>query len=210
MPKKSPAKSGTSSSKLTNKSSTKAAARSVPTAAVKPRQDAGKSAVAQPDEAIAPARRKPAPDFLLPRKDGPPASLADFRGRKIVLFFYPKADTPGCTKEAIDFNRLKSAFDATGTDIVGISADPAKAQDRFCIKHDLGLPMISDEARYVIDAYGAWGEKSMYGRTFEGVLRTTVLVDQAGRIAQVWRNVRVDGHADAVLAAARALEPSAD
>jgi len=217
MPKKSPAKSGASSSKLTNKSSTKAKAGppcGTPTAgpekAAKAKPKAAKPGASSAVGILPPSQRPPAADFALNRDGAKPASLADYRGRKLVLFFYPKADTPGCTKEAIDFNRLRKAFDATGTDVIGISADSTRKQESFRAKYDLTVPMIADEARGVIEAYGAWGEKSMYGRTFEGVLRTTVLIDAKGRIAQVWRNVKVDGHADAVLAAAKALESSAE
>jgi peroxiredoxin Q/BCP len=146
-----------------------------------------------------------APAFRLPRDGGETVSLADFKGRKLVLFFYPRADTPGCTKEAIDFTRLASSFAESQTAILGISADPLKAQEAFRDKHELSIPLVSDEKHETLDAYGAWGEKSMYGRTFHGVLRTTVLIGADGRIARIWRHVKVDGHADEVLAAARAL-----
>jgi peroxiredoxin Q/BCP len=146
-----------------------------------------------------------APAFRLPRDGGDSVSLADFAGQKLVLFFYPRADTPGCTKEAIDFTRLKSAFADSGTAILGISADTVKAQESFRNKHQLSIPLISDEKHEMLEAFGAWGEKSMYGRTFLGIIRTTVLVDGQGLIAKIWRRVRVDGHADEVLAAARSL-----
>jgi peroxiredoxin Q/BCP len=144
-----------------------------------------------------------APSFHLPRDGGNTVSLADFAGQKLVLFFYPRADTPGCTREAIDFTRLKDAFAAAGTAVVGVSADEPKAQDAFRNKHQLAVPLASDEKHEMLAAYGAWGEKSMYGRTFMGILRTTVLIGTDGRIIRVWRNVRVDGHAEEVLAAAR-------
>jgi peroxiredoxin Q/BCP len=128
----------------------------------------------------------------------------DFSGKKLVLFFYPRADTPGCTKEAIDFTRLKSAFAESQTEILGISADPLRAQEAFRDKHKLSIPLISDEQHEMLEAYGVWGEKSLYGRTFLGIIRTTVLIGRDGRIIRVWRNVRVDGHADAVLEEARA------
>jgi len=121
-----------------------------------------------------------------------------------VLFFYPRADTPGCTKEAIDFTRLFRAFAASHTAVLGISGDPLKAQEAFRNKHQLSVPLLSDETHEMLLAYGAWGEKSMYGRTFLGILRTTVLIGADGKIAKIWRNVRVDGHADEVLATARA------
>ena len=146
-----------------------------------------------------------APDFALTRDRGGTVALADFKGRKLVLYFYPKADTPGCTKEAIAFNGLKRAFAAAGTDVVGVSADPVKAQDKFRDKHGLKFPLASDESHAMLTAYGVWAEKSMYGRKFMGVLRTTFLIDGSGGIAQVWRNVKVDGHAETVLAAAKAL-----
>lgn len=132
-------------------------------------------------------------------------SLSDFSGKKLVLFFYPRADTPGCTKEAIDFTRLKGDFAASGTELLGISGDSLQAQERFRDKHKLGVPLVSDEQHQMLEAYGAWGEKSMYGKTFLGILRTTVLVGADGRIARIWRRVKVDGHAEAVLEAARAL-----
>jgi thioredoxin-dependent peroxiredoxin len=121
-----------------------------------------------------------------------------------VLFFYPRADTPGCTKEAIDFTRLKSKFAESGTAVLGVSADPPKAQEAFRDKHELSIPLVSDEQHEMLEAYGVWGEKSMYGRTFLGILRTTVLIGADGRIGKIWRNVKVDGHADEVLAAAHA------
>ncbi|EAQ34723.1 alkyl hydroperoxide reductase/ Thiol specific antioxidant/ Malallergen [Nitrobacter sp. Nb-311A] len=151
------------------------------------------------------AEGSPAPPFSLPREDGTLVSLADFAGRKIVIFFYPRAGTPGCTREAMDFTRLAKAFAASGTMVMGVSADSVKAQESFRNKHKLSIPLLSDEEHDVLEAYDAWGEKSMYGKTFMGVLRTTVLVDAAGRIARIWRGVKVDGHADDVLAAARKL-----
>lgn len=146
-----------------------------------------------------------APAFRLPRDGGEVISLADYAGRKLVLFFYPRADTPGCTREAIDFTRLADAFATAGTAVLGISADPLKAQEKFRDKHKLAVPLISDEKHEMLEAYGAWGKKSMYGKSFLGILRTTVLIGTDGRVAKVWRNVRVDGHADQVLDAARSL-----
>jgi len=146
-----------------------------------------------------------APAFRLPRDGGETVSLADYSGKKLVLFFYPRADTPGCTREAIDFTRLADAFAESQTAIVGVSADPLRAQEAFRDKHQLSVPLVSDEAHEMLESYGVWGEKSMYGRTFQGILRTTVLIGADGRIARIWRNVKVDGHADDVLAAARAL-----
>ncbi|MGA8900603.1 peroxiredoxin [Bradyrhizobium sp.] len=153
----------------------------------------------------APAEGAKAPAFQLPRDGGTTVSLKDYSGRKLVLFFYPRADTPGCTKEAIDFTRLSDSFTAAGTAVVGVSGDPLKAQEAFRNKHQLSVPLASDEKHEMLEAYGAWGEKSMYGRKFEGVLRSTVLIGADGRIIKIWRNVRVDGHADEVLAAARSV-----
>jgi peroxiredoxin Q/BCP len=146
-----------------------------------------------------------APNFSLPRDGGGSVSLQDFLGKKLVLFFYPKADTPGCTREAIAFTALSDEFSRSGTAVVGISADTVKAQEKFRDKHRLSVPLISDETHEMLEAYGVWGEKSMYGRKFMGIVRTTVLVGPDGRIARLWRNVKVDGHADEVLAAARDL-----
>jgi peroxiredoxin Q/BCP len=144
-------------------------------------------------------------DFTLPRDGGGRLSLSDFRGRNLVLYFYPKADTPGCTSEAIAFNGLKRAFAKADTEIVGVSADPIKAQDKFRDKHGLNIALASDEEKNMLSAYGVWGEKSMYGRKFMGVRRTTLLIGRDGRIARVWENVKVPGHAEAVLEAAKAL-----
>jgi peroxiredoxin Q/BCP len=146
-----------------------------------------------------------APAFHLPRDGGATVSLADFSGKKLVLFFYPRANTPGCTKEAIDFTRLAGAFAESETAVLGVSADPPKAQEAFRDKHDLSVPLVSDEQHGMLKAYGVWGEKSMYGKIFLGIVRTTVLIGGDGRILRIWRNVKVDGHADDVLAAARTL-----
>ena len=143
-----------------------------------------------------------APDFTLPRDGGGMVSLADFRGRPLVLFFYPKDDTEGCTAEAKDFSALKPEFDAAGIALLGLSPDPAKKHDRFVAKHGLTVPLAADESHETLAAYGVWKEKSMYGRTYMGVERTTVLIDAEGRIAQIWPKVKVKGHAEAVLAAA--------
>lgn len=145
-----------------------------------------------------------APSFRLPRDGGSTVSLADFADRKLVLFFYPRADTPGCTREAIDFTRLASAFAENQTSVLGVSGDPPRAQEAFRNKHRLTVPLASDEKHEMLQAYGVWGDKSMYGKTFQGILRTTILIGTDGRIIRIWRNVRVDGHADEVLAAARA------
>jgi peroxiredoxin Q/BCP len=146
-----------------------------------------------------------APAFRLPRDGGETVSLADFADKKLVLFFYPRANTPGCTKEAIDFTRLAKAFADNDTAVLGVSADPLKAQETFRNKYELGIPLVSDEKHEMLEAYGAWGEKSMYGKTFLGIIRTTVLIGADGRVARIWRHVKVDGHADEVLAAAQAI-----
>ncbi|MGB5902936.1 MAG: peroxiredoxin [Xanthobacteraceae bacterium] len=139
------------------------------------------------------------PAFQLPRDGGATVSLDSFAGRKLVLFFYPRASTPGCTKEAMDFSRLSGAFAALDTDVVGVSADPQRAQETFRDKHDLTVPLLSDEAHTVLEAFGVWGDKSLYGKIFQGIIRTTVLIGPDGRVINIWRNVKVDGHADAVL-----------
>jgi peroxiredoxin Q/BCP len=146
-----------------------------------------------------------APAFALPRDDGGKVSLNDFKGKKLVIYFYPRADTPGCTKESIDFSQLRTAFQKAGTEILGVSADPVKAQEAFKKKHDLTFGLLSDETHETLAAYGAWGKKSMYGKTFMGVLRTTFLIGADGRIAHIWPKVKVDGHAAEVLKVAKAL-----
>jgi peroxiredoxin Q/BCP len=160
---------------------------------------------AAPGKAVFLSEGAKAPAFQLPRDGGNSVKLADYLGKKLVIFFYPRADTPGCTKEAIDFTRLSGAFADSQTAVLGVSADPLKAQEAFRDKHQLSIPLVSDEKHEMLQAYGVWGEKSMYGKTFLGILRTTVLIDGRGRIARIWRNVKVDGHADEVLAAAQAL-----
>ncbi|WFU29564.1 peroxiredoxin [Bradyrhizobium brasilense] len=195
--------------KKTTKKTTKATAAGVRSkashkAASKPLKREPAATVTS-SSAVTLAEGATAPGFNLPRDGGGSVSLKDFAGKKLVLFFYPRADTPGCTREAIDFTRLKSEFVAAGTEVVGISADTVKAQESFRNKHQLSVPLVSDPAHEMLEAYGAWGEKSMYGRTFMGIIRTTVLVDSGGKVARVWRHVKVDGHAEAVLEAARAL-----
>jgi thioredoxin-dependent peroxiredoxin len=147
----------------------------------------------------------PAPDFTLPRDGGGQVSLDDFRGRKLVLYFYPRADTPGCTKEAVAFSQVAPEFAKANTAILGVSADAVKALDAFKRKYDLSIALAADEQHNVLEAYGVWGEKSMYGKTFMGISRVTFLIDANGRIARIWPRVKVEGHADEVLTAARAL-----
>ena len=147
-----------------------------------------------------------APAFRFPTDDGGTVTLSDFKGKNLVLFFYPKANTSGCTKEAIAFSALKSSFTKANTAVIGVSADSVKAQDAFKKKHDLKTPLASDETHQMLESYGVWGEKSMYGRKFQGITRTTVLIGPDGRIVHIWPKVKVDGHAEEVLAAARALK----
>jgi thioredoxin-dependent peroxiredoxin len=146
-----------------------------------------------------------APAFTLPRDGGGEVSLAEFKGRKLVLYFYPKADTPGCTIEAKDFSRLAPAFARAKTTVLGVSADPVKKQDKFKAKHDLAVALASDETLEMLKAYGVWAEKSMYGRTYMGVLRNTYLIGPDGKIARIWEKVKVAGHAEEVLEAAKAV-----
>jgi peroxiredoxin Q/BCP len=144
-----------------------------------------------------------APAFTLPRAGGGKVSLKDFKGRNLVLYFYPKADTPGCTKEALAFSRLRAEFAKANTSVLGVSADPVQAQDKFISKHKLAVALGSDETKRMLTAYGAWGEKSMYGRKYMGIIRKTFLIDATGRIIRIWPKVRVPGHAEEVLSAAR-------
>lgn len=146
-----------------------------------------------------------APEFTLARDGGGTLSLSDLRGRKVVLYAYPKDDTPACTEEAIAFNRLRPAFAEAGTEIVGVSPDPVKRHDRFKQKHGLELALVADEAQELANAYGIWVEKSLYGRKYMGVERTTFLIAADGRIARIWPKVKVAGHAEEVLAAAQGL-----
>lgn len=147
----------------------------------------------------------PAPSFCLPRDGGSNVSLEDFEGRTLVLYFYPKADTSGCTREAQAFSGLQDAFSAAGAAVLGASADPVRAQEQFKQKYELSIPLASDVTHKMLAEYGVWVEKSMYGRKYMGVERATFLIDAAGRLAKVWRKVKVEGHAEEVLAAARAL-----
>lgn len=144
-----------------------------------------------------------APAFTLPRDGGGDVSLSDFVGKQVVLYFYPKDDTPGCTKEAIGFTDMVAEFDAAGTVILGVSKDSVKKHDKFVAKHDLKIALLSDEEGDVCERYGTWVEKSMYGKTYMGIERATYLIGADGKVAQVWRKVRVPGHVEAVLAAAR-------
>lgn len=144
----------------------------------------------------------PAPGFRLPTEDGE-ASLEDYEGA-LVLYFYPKDDTSGCTKQAIAFSERLAEFEAAGARVLGVSKDPVAKHARFRAKHDLAVPLASDEEAEALRAYGVWKEKSMYGRTYMGIERSTFLV-RDGRIARAWRKVRVPGHVDEVLEAVKAL-----
>jgi peroxiredoxin Q/BCP len=146
-----------------------------------------------------------APAFSLPATDGREIALDALAGRKAVLYFYPKDDTSGCTLEARAFQALKKDFAAADTEIVGVSPDGLKSHDKFRAKYGLDFALASDEATQMLQAYGVWVEKSMYGRKYMGVERTTVLIDRDGTIARVWNKVKVEGHAEEVLAAAKAL-----
>lgn len=146
-----------------------------------------------------------APKFSLPRDGGGTVSLADFTGRKLVLYFYPKDDTSGCTREAMDFTTLDPAFAAAGATILGVSPDSVASHDKFRKKHGVGVALASDESRSMLEAYGVWVQKSMYGRSYMGVERTTMLIDPSGKIARIWTKVKVPGHAGEVLNAASEL-----
>ncbi|MEM8797076.1 MAG: thioredoxin-dependent thiol peroxidase [Pseudomonadota bacterium] len=146
-----------------------------------------------------------APDFELPADNGQTIKLSGMAGQKVVLYFYPKDDTPGCTKEAIGFTEMKSEFDGAGATIIGMSPDSIKKHDKFKAKHDLAITLVSDEEKSALDAYGVWVEKSMYGKTYMGVERSTFLIGADGKIAKIWRKVKVPGHVEAVLDATKAL-----
>lgn len=146
-----------------------------------------------------------APDFTLPRNGGGSVTLSSLRPGKVVLFFYPKDNTPTCTLEAQAFTAGAADFAAAGCTVIGLSKDSVKSHDRFCLKHGLSVILASDVEGAVCEAYGVWGEKQLYGRNYMGILRATFLIDGQGRVARVWPKVTTKGHADEVLAAARAL-----
>jgi thioredoxin-dependent peroxiredoxin len=146
-----------------------------------------------------------APDFTAPRDGGATLTLSGLRPQKVVLYFYPKDDTPGCTTEALDFTSHADDFAAAGAVVVGVSKDPVASHDKFVKKHGLGIALVSDTEAGICEAYGTWVEKNMYGKTYMGVERTTVLIDGAGKVARVWNKVKVPGHVVEVLEAARAL-----
>lgn len=140
-----------------------------------------------------------APDFTLPRDGGEDVSLSQLKGQSVVLFFYPRDDTSGCTKESVGFSEAKDDFAAAGAVVYGISKDSVKSHDKFVAKRDLTVPLLSDEHGTASEDYGVWKEKSMYGKTYMGIERSTFLIDADGKIAHVWRKVKVPGHVDAVL-----------
>jgi peroxiredoxin Q/BCP len=144
-----------------------------------------------------------APAFTLPDADGKKHSLKEFAGRKVVVYFYPADDTPGCTKEACQFNDNLRAFDRADVAVVGISPDGAEKHQRFTEKYKLRFPLLSDPAHAVMEKYGAWGEKTLYGKKTVGVIRSTFLIDERGRVERAWYSVKADGHADKVLEAAK-------
>ncbi|RCW85519.1 peroxiredoxin [Phyllobacterium bourgognense] len=146
------------------------------------------------------------PDFTLPRDGGGTITLSGLRGKPVILYFYPKDDTSGCTQEAIEFSGLRPQFEKLGAKVIGMSPDPVKKHDKFKTKHDLKVDLVADEDKAIIEAYGLWVEKSMYGRKYMGVERTTYLIDSAGKIAKIWNKVKVPGHAAEVLEATKALE----
>jgi thioredoxin-dependent peroxiredoxin len=152
-----------------------------------------------------PRQGDPAPDFQLPNDRGDIVKLKSFQGNSLVLYFYPKDDTSGCTKEAMDFNRLAPEFARAGAAVAGVSPDPVASHAEFKTKHSLELGLLSDESKEMLEAYGVWTEKSMYGRKYMGVERTTFLIGRDGEIIEVWSKVKVPGHAEAVLAKVKGL-----
>ena len=146
-----------------------------------------------------------APDFDLPTDGGGRASLAALKGRALVLYFYPKDDTSGCTSEAKAFSEMKAQFEAAGAEVIGVSKDSPNSHDKFKAKYDLTISLASDEGGEMLERYGVWVEKSMYGRKYMGIDRATFLVGPDGKVKEVWRKVKVPGHVDAVLKAVRAL-----
>lgn len=148
---------------------------------------------------------QPAPQFTLPRDGGSILTLSDFAGKPVVLYFYPKDDTTGCTAQAIDFTQLKPQFEKAGAVVIGVSPDSAKKHDKFKAKYQIGIDLVADEERKALEAYGVWAEKSMYGRKYMGVERSTFLIGSDGKIARIWRKVKVPGHAAEVLEAVKAL-----
>ncbi len=149
------------------------------------------------------AEGQPAPDFTLPDQDGREVTLSSFRGRPVVLYFYPKDDTPGCTKEACAFRDARSEFEEAGAVVLGVSPDPPKAHRKFIDKYELNFPLLADPEKAVLQSYGVWKEKTMYGRTSMGVERTTLVIDAEGVVRKIFPRVKVEGHAAAVVEAVR-------
>lgn len=159
----------------------------------KPDDEAGQEGSAPPSAG------DPAPDFTLPADDGSEVTLSDFRGRRVVLYFYPKDDTSGCTTQACDLRDALPRIEEAGAVVLGVSPDPVTSHEKFRDKYDLNFPLLADEDQKVCRAYGVWKEKSMYGRTYWGVERSTFLIDEEGVISEAWRRVRPKGHADRVV-----------
>lgn len=146
-----------------------------------------------------------APDFELMAEDGKPVRLSSLKGKPVVVYFYPKDDTPGCTTEAKDFSALYAKFEKAGADVLGISPDSVASHDKFRCKHDLCVKLLADGDKTAATAYGVWAQKSMYGKTYMGVERSTFLIDANGKLARSWRKVKVPGHAEEVLEALKGL-----
>lgn len=164
-----------------------------------------KQLAAKAPEAGGPQVGDKAPAFVLPTDGGGKVALADLKGKAVVLYFYPKDDTSGCTKEAIDFTAAKTKFDKAGAVVIGCSRDSVASHDKFKTKHSLKLVLAADENGKATESYGVWVEKSMYGKRYMGIERATFLIDRTGKIAAVWRKVKVPGHVDAVLKAAQSV-----
>jgi peroxiredoxin Q/BCP len=204
---------GKTTGKTASAKPAKAAAKAAP---AKPAKAAAGTAAARAAKPAAPAREAAppppgpgpgdvAPAFSLPASGGRTASSDALKGKPYVLYFYPKADTPGCTREACDFNEALAQFRKAGLDVIGVSPDPIRPIEKFAQKFNLDFPLASDEDHKLSEAYGVWVSKSMYGRTYMGIERSTFLVGPDGRIVRAWRKVSVPGHAAEVLAAAKAL-----
>ncbi|MDX5365385.1 MAG: thioredoxin-dependent thiol peroxidase [Alphaproteobacteria bacterium] len=182
----------------------KTSAKAKPAAKAKAPAKAKAAAKAEAGSRL-PAEGKKAPAFSLPADDGSTVSLKSLAGKKAVLYFYPKDDTPGCTTEGIAFSALKKKFDAAGAVVLGISKDSIEKHCKFRDKHNLTVRLLSDEEGKMLEAYGVWTEKSLYGRKFMGIERSTFLIDEKGIVRKVWPKVKVNGHAEEVLEAAKAL-----
>lgn len=149
--------------------------------------------------------QEPAPDFTAPTQDGSTITLSELRGQPVVVYFYPKDDTPGCTQEAKDFTELGTRFRTLGATVIGVSKDSVAKHEKFALKYDLGVTLVSDESGDICERYGVWGEKKNYGKTYMGITRTTFLIDGQGMIARIWPKVSVKGHAEEVLAAVQEM-----